>query len=64
MEILRTEHLTKIYGKDNNEVIAVNDINLSVARGEFVAIVGVLAAESPLCCICLAVWIGRPPGEF
>lgn len=40
MEILRTEHLTKIYGKDNNEVIAVNDINLSVARGEFVAIVG------------------------
>lgn len=40
MEILRTEHLTKIYGKDSNEVIAVNDINLSVARGEFVAIVG------------------------
>ena len=40
MEILRTEHLTKIYGKDNNEVIAVNNINLSVARGEFVAIVG------------------------
>lgn len=40
MEILRTEHLTKIYGRDNNEVIAVNNINLSVARGEFVAIVG------------------------
>lgn len=40
MEILRTEHLTKIYGKDDNEVIAVNNINLSVARGEFVAIVG------------------------
>ncbi|MDE6701210.1 MAG: ABC transporter ATP-binding protein, partial [Acetatifactor sp.] len=37
---LRTEHLTKIYGKDDNEVIAVNNINLSVARGEFVAIVG------------------------
>ncbi|MCI9336410.1 MAG: ABC transporter ATP-binding protein [Lachnospiraceae bacterium] len=39
-EILRTEHLCKVYGKGNNEVIAVNDANLSVAQGEFVAIVG------------------------
>ena len=40
MEILRTEHLFKKYGKGNNEVIAVNDANISVAQGEFVAIVG------------------------
>lgn len=40
MEILRTEHLFKKYGKGGNEVIAVNDVSLSVARGEFVAIVG------------------------
>jgi len=40
MEILRTEHLFKKYGKGNNEVIAVNDANLSVDQGEFVAIVG------------------------
>lgn len=40
MEILRTEHLTKIYGTKENEVIAVEDVNLSVAKGEFVAIVG------------------------
>ena len=40
MEILRTEHLTKKYGKGSNEVIAVNDVSLSVAQGEFVAIVG------------------------
>lgn len=39
-EILRTEHLYKRYGKGNNEVIAVNDANFSVAQGEFVAIVG------------------------
>ncbi len=39
-EILRTEHLSKIYGKGNNEIIAVNDANISVAQGEFVAIVG------------------------
>jgi putative ABC transport system ATP-binding protein len=40
LEILRTEHLCKRYGKGNNEVIAVNDVSISVAQGEFVAIVG------------------------
>lgn len=40
MEILRTEHLTKTYGKGENEVIAVNDISFSVNQGEFVVIVG------------------------
>lgn len=40
MEILRAEHLTKIYGKDNTSVTAVNDLSLSVAQGEFVAVVG------------------------
>ncbi len=40
MEILRTEHLVKVYGKGENRVDAVNDVNISVERGEFVAIVG------------------------
>lgn len=40
MEILRTEHLVKKYGKGSNEVLAVNDVSLSVAKGEFVAVVG------------------------
>lgn len=40
MEILRTEHLTKVYGKGDNEILAVSDANLSVAKGEFVTIVG------------------------
>lgn len=40
MEILRTENLTKIYGKGDNQVIAVNDVQISVKQGEFVAIVG------------------------
>lgn len=39
-EILRTEHLSKVYGKGNNEIVAVNDANISVVQGEFVAIVG------------------------
>lgn len=40
LEILRTEHLCKKYGKGGNEVTAVNNVNISVARGEFVAVVG------------------------
>ena len=40
MEILKTRHLTKIYGKGTNQVTAVDDVSLSVEQGEFVAIVG------------------------
>ena len=40
MEILKVEHLTKKYGKGENEVIAVNDMSFTVNKGEFVAIVG------------------------
>lgn len=40
MEIVRTEHLTKVYGTKENPVTAVNDVYFSVAQGEFVAVVG------------------------
>lgn len=40
MEILRVENLRKGYGEGPNKVIALNGVDLSVDRGEFVAIVG------------------------
>ncbi|MBR2750793.1 MAG: ABC transporter ATP-binding protein [Clostridiales bacterium] len=40
MEILRAEHLTKTYGKDENIVAALDDVSLSIEKGEFVAIIG------------------------
>ena len=40
MEILKVEHLTKKYGKGENEVKAVDNVSFSVEKGEFVAIVG------------------------
>ena len=40
MEILRVENLTKVYGKGENEVHALNDVSFSVNKGEFVAIIG------------------------
>ena len=40
MEILRVENLTKIYGKGENQVVALDNVSFSVNKGEFVAIVG------------------------
>lgn len=40
MEILKVENLTKIYGKGTTRVIALDNVNLTVEKGEFVAIVG------------------------
>ena len=40
MEILRVEHLSKIYGKGENEVRALDDVSFSVEKGQFVAISG------------------------
>lgn len=40
MEILKIEHLSKIYGKGESAVRALDDVSLSVNKGEFVAIIG------------------------
>ncbi len=40
MEILKVEKLSKIYGKGDNVIKAVDDISFSVKKGEFVAIIG------------------------
>ena len=40
MEILRVENLTKIYGKKETQVVALDNVSFSVKKGEFVAIVG------------------------
>ena len=40
MEILRCEDVKKIYGTGNGQVVALDHIDLSVEKGEFVAIVG------------------------
>ena len=40
MEILKVEHLSKIYGQGENEVRALDDVSFSVEKGQFVAIIG------------------------
>lgn len=40
MSLLKIDNLVKKYGNDDNLVIALNNINLEVDRGEFIAIIG------------------------
>ncbi|MDD6011669.1 MAG: ABC transporter ATP-binding protein [Oscillospiraceae bacterium] len=40
MDLLRIEHLTKIYGKGENEVRALDDVSFTVPSGQFLAIIG------------------------
>lgn len=40
MEILKVEHLSKTYGKGENQVHALSDVSFSVEQGEFLAIIG------------------------
>lgn len=38
--MIQVEHLSKVYGKGKNEVVALNDVSFSIKKGEFVAIIG------------------------
>ena len=40
MEILRCENVRKVYGSGNNQVVALDHIDLSIQKGEFAAITG------------------------
>ena len=40
MEIMRVENLTKVYGKGENEVRALDGVSFSVEKGAFVAVIG------------------------
>ncbi|MGG0821773.1 ABC transporter ATP-binding protein [Paenibacillus turicensis] len=40
MEFLKVENLCKVYGKGENQVTALDNVSLSVEKGEFTAIIG------------------------
>ncbi|SEW33070.1 ABC transporter ATP-binding protein [[Clostridium] fimetarium] len=40
MEILKVENLSKIYGKGDNQVKALDNVSFTVQKGEFIAIIG------------------------
>lgn len=40
MNIVETAHLTKIYGKKHNQILAVDDVSLNIKKGEILGLVG------------------------
>ncbi|AXU81730.1 peptide ABC transporter ATP-binding protein [Clostridium sp. HMSC19D02] len=38
--IIKVKQLSKIYGSNNNKVIALNNVNLEINSGEFVSVIG------------------------
>ena len=40
MEFLKIENLSKVYGKDENQVIALDNVSLTIEKGDFTAIIG------------------------
>lgn len=40
MEILKVENLSKIYGKNDTKVVALDKVSFTVEKGDFIAIVG------------------------
>ena len=40
MEFLKIENLYKVYGGDENQVIALDNVSLTIDKGEFTAIIG------------------------
>lgn len=40
MEFLKIEDLCKVYGKGENQVVALDHVSLTIERGEFTAIIG------------------------
>lgn len=59
MEILRVEHLSKIYGTGENAVKALDNVSFSVHKGDFVAITAHPARGSQHYCIYLAALTSR-----
>lgn len=40
MEFLKIENLCKVYGKNENQVVALDHVSLTIEKGEFTAIIG------------------------
>lgn len=59
MELLRIEHLTKVYGSGENEVRALDDISFSVPKGQFLAIIGPSGSANRRSCI-FSAGVDRP----
>jgi oligopeptide/dipeptide ABC transporter ATP-binding protein len=63
--VLKVENLTVAYATDTGPVVAVDDVDLELARGEFLAIVGESGCGKSTLLYAIARLLGSPlPGEI
>ena len=63
MSIVHTEALSKVYGTTEQPLRALNDITLSVEKGEFVAIMGASGSGKSTLLYLWADWTGPPAAK-
>jgi ABC-type multidrug transport system ATPase subunit len=49
--MLKIHRLKKIYGTDEIQTTALNNINLEIGEGEFIAVMGPSGWANPPCCM-------------
>ena len=59
MAFLEVKNLTRIYGKKENALVALDHVSFAVDKGEFIAVTGASGSANLLCCICLVRWTSR-----
>ena len=65
MEILRVEHLSRIYGKGETEVRALDDVSFTMEKGEMTAVMGRSGFRKIHTAFILSEeWIVRMAGRF
>jgi putative ABC transport system ATP-binding protein len=63
MEILRIEGLSKIFGSGHLEVQALKDINLSVSKGDLVALIGPSGSGKTTLLLCISLILEPTAGK-
>lgn len=64
MTILKATNLKKYYGKDESLVKALDDVNVSVEAGQFVAIIGTSGSGKSTLLNMLGAWTLPPPAVW
>jgi len=64
MEVLRIEGLTKVFGSGRLEVRALEDINLSVAAGDLVALLGPSGSGKTTLLLCTSLILEPTLGKI